>query len=422
MNSPYYTDLSFSEILKRLPRGLRLSYSGRWIYCPQSAVFTSLLTDLQNSENWDAYNLEGTYAHRVVEIALLERIDPIDFVGETMKCEIDPDTFLARHHKFKVTPDMGSYCSDYYNFVLQTADENEGEIIVEESVETSVAGKKLGGTPDVQIVGHRLIHTIDFKYGRWKVNVEDHRGPNKQTAGYNFCRQEMLGQCLDVKTTIYQPRVGYDPVASSFVLEGPKFHSEASELFTNAVRRVINSVERPMYYVHNDFCKWCPGLMYCRAIQSEFEMFEHRLNKDLNEISPQLLSERLRIAGAVEEYCKELKRHGKDRIIVEDEKVPGFHVIRKTRHSYKWKNEKKVEEDLDLLLGDEAYVETKKKLISPNQAKGKGLSKYVQKNTIRVEAGVSYDLVQYNGSVQGAKKQFADLLTEDDDTKIFEGL
>lgn len=175
---------------------LGASSAERWINCPGSVALCAAAPEQPESP----YAKEGTVAHRVAELCLLEVKNPPFYVGK----EILGVT---------VTRDMSKAVQVYIDHVRSVKSEG-GELRVEQKVHLKDFDDELFGTNDAA-VEHRqegVLHAFDYKHGAGvPVVVED----NPQLKYYALGALMAAGGGFDrVVLHVVQPRcsVGGDPV------------------------------------------------------------------------------------------------------------------------------------------------------------------------------------------------------------------
>ena len=175
-----------------------------------------------------------------------------------------------------------------------------------------------------------------------------------------------------------------EPVVLSLYRKKPKFQKEVKE------RKMEKEFSHNMpYYVVVD---------------------NENYKNNIKKLTPLQASELLKKSESIIDYCVSLKEYCKDQAVLEGAKFDGFEIKETTRNTRVWKDKEKAEQDLTMLLGDEAYEQSEKKLISPHKAEQKGLRSFVSKNVVSFVSSRKEELAPTSASSKGALSQFSDSL------------
>lgn len=133
----------------------RVGASGlsRTLRCPGSVYLSELVEDTRDNEA----AAEGTAAHRVAEMCLEFGLDPIDYLGHTLK---------ADGFEFEVTHEMVNALTPGIEWVRERAEAKDAELVVEMTVEAGDEMPGQFGTLDSGIITPKLIIIRDLKYGK----------------------------------------------------------------------------------------------------------------------------------------------------------------------------------------------------------------------------------------------------------------
>lgn len=183
------------------------SAAKRWLTCPGSI---RLIDKLEVEDRSSKYAAEGTVAHEICELCLLENKSPVEFLGEVRE---------ADGFKFKVNQNMVDACNvyvDYINDYILDA-EISADVNVKVEVEVRCSLKELGipgldgGTSDCVLTckEQTFIDVIDYKHGSG-VAVEAENNPQAmQYALGALLKLQSEGEDISdyqVNITIIQPR------------------------------------------------------------------------------------------------------------------------------------------------------------------------------------------------------------------------
>lgn len=232
------------------------SSASRWLSCTASA---GLIATIPVKDTPSAAAREGTLAHELAEIRLLFSYDKIS--GEELDKRIIAwrDSCDAEGLSEDSISDMRRRIDGYLWQIAEYMQQYEGsEIEVEQRVDTGVPTS--WGTADVIIHSPDVIHVVDLKYGRGRVEAED----NPQLKLYALGALDKFGDIMDplkVRATIFQPRIGN----TSTVEYTPDELREWREV--EAIPRASEALtgENAVFAPSESACRFCPAAGICRA-------------------------------------------------------------------------------------------------------------------------------------------------------------
>lgn len=219
------------------------SGSERWFNCPGSV---ELQEGIPRKDN--AWSLEGTHAHEVLEQLLR---DTITSGGLDKYSLVTPVLVNA-------PCEMLSYGLSAVRFIWEVHQKHPGsEILVEDRVYLKFIHPEMFGTFDAAVLDHfGTLHVFDYKYGVGAVSPIE----NLQEIFYSIgLAHQYDWNFKRVRLWIIQPRVrGYD---------GPTFWEiSITELraYVDQFRRAIRRVARePKAYAEGPWCHWCSAKGVC---------------------------------------------------------------------------------------------------------------------------------------------------------------
>ena len=321
----------------------------RWATCPASVKLSEGLPNPSSP-----YAAEGTIAHELCEIFLLDRtIVPESMIGKN----IEP------HPEIEITQNMIDAVMIYVNYV-----EKEGknkDVSLEERVTLDHIDGELYGTNDCVIYEEfGELHVIDYKHGQgYAVEARE----NKQLLYY----ASGAGAGLDynsVRLTIVQPRCDHpDGPIRSWVTTPDRIKQFESEL-KSAVAETRKK-EAP-FKPSDKGCKWCLAKAICPALKSKAlvmakdqfaEVVElpkpHAMTKE--EISKTLKNSSLikSWVESVEKYAKVAAESGVE--------LEGYKLV-KAKKNRKWTDESALVEEFGDLF-DDSDLYAPRKLRTPAQ-------------------------------------------------------
>lgn len=343
------------------------SSAARWMTCPGSVELCKKAPPQEQS----SYALEGTAAHELSELCLVNKAEPSSFIGEKMKCGLE------------VTEEMAEAVSVYVNTVEEYQRNGKYIRLTEAKFDLSCIYPGLFGTSDCVLVSSDLTSLVvfDYKHGAGKaVDVVE----NKQLLYYalgaiSYCHvvKEWVddptifgwGEKLKhIELVIVQPRCRHkDGEVRSWTVDSRRLNEFADELKAAAVR--TEAKDAPLD--PGSHCRWCPAMGVCPAIGKQaLELAQ----ADFSAVPPSfpapdtLAIERvgqiLSFSDLFSDWIKAVEAYALS-LLEQGVEVPGFKLVKK-RANRAWQSEDVAADKLGLLLSD-SQIWTKK-LISPAQA------------------------------------------------------
>ena len=235
------------------------SSAERWFACPGSI---SLSKDVNYVVTKPA--VEGTLLHQISEMKLKDRLDGD---GISLKSYWLGKVEKVEDFEIEVDEEMIDCAEAYVDFVQQKTKKKKGKLLIEEQVTLEEINPRCWGTADALILANKHISVIDFKSGRYPVEVEH----NKQLKIYGLGALARYGSedtVLDL--TIVQPRAKHKDgsirtttiKAQDLVLWG-----------FNELKSACDSCEEenPKFNFGNH-CRFCPAKDKCDTYKS----FQHK--------------------------------------------------------------------------------------------------------------------------------------------------
>jgi hypothetical protein len=320
------------------------SSAHRWLHCPGSVALEATCPD-ESSDFAD----EGTAAHELAAMALLDGYDATDDIG---------DTILVNGNGWKVTDDMAGHVQKYLDYVRAIG----GELMVEQrlSIEAITGEPGAKGTSDAVILAGDELVIIDLKYGRGvKVDAEN----NEQLQIYALAALnefDFIGDFKRVRMVIVQPRLDHidewDCTVEALRVFGEDVRVKAHRCFA-ALESHGNYKELHEKYLApgNDQCRFCKAKAICPTLT------EHVLSTvaddfvDTTEpVAPQLehaaerafdnatLGNLLGAVDLIEAWCKAIRAKAESELLA-GRAVPGFKLVEGRRGARRWADDKEVE-------------------------------------------------------------------------------
>lgn len=228
------------------------SSSERWLTCTPSAQL-----EAKEPYKTSVYADEGTLAHRLCELIILHKL------GRTLEKAFHRDLKEIEAHEL-YTGEMYDYCDGFAVYVLELFNSIPGAIIfTEDRVDLSRWVPGGFGTVDIRIIGGRLLHIVDFKYGKGvPVFAED----NSQLKLYALGAYEEMSHLYKIDTVrmhIYQPRI--DSITSHEMGAADLLQWANDVLVPGAAKANAGEGE----FVPGDHCQFCRIKHKCKALASK---------------------------------------------------------------------------------------------------------------------------------------------------------
>lgn len=331
---------------------LGASSAHRWLTCPGS-----IRLSIGQPNESSIFAAEGTAAHELCEMALRQKKDAIDFLGEEI---------ITGNHKFEVTEEMAEAVQVYVDTIR--ADFEEGDILfIEHRFDLSNVFEGMFGTNDAGLYKRDgSLKVYDYKHGKgYAVEVEN----NPQLAYYGIGLMNVPSlkgaSITSVELVIVQPRAPHK--------DGPvrRWMTDAIHLldFMAELREGAAATEDPdAPLLAGGHCKFCPAAGICPAlrqvaIDDAQAEFVDTVPQDLDEATIARLLEK---CGLIEDGLRAIRKEAYSRMCG-GAKVPGWKIVAK-RATRKWMGEPdEVSGKLTMLFDLEEQDVVERKLRSPAQ-------------------------------------------------------
>ena len=237
---------------------LSASKAHRWIECPGSI---RLEEQLEPSNHESSFAREGTLAHEYAAKALYLRLT-------SNAPSVDTATIL---HAVEVPFDMQFAVGMYIEHVLQQA----GQGMIRYGIEAKVLFDDIVpggfGTCDAWVFNEhtRVLHVVDFKYGRG-VSVSADNNPQLELYAYGIAnRLDITGVPVEnIQMWIVQPRVANGDQISVWTTNLPTLNFMAE-----TIAKAAEDTQKPdaPLVPGESQCRWCPAKLICPALNGIVE-------------------------------------------------------------------------------------------------------------------------------------------------------
>jgi phage protein len=246
-----------------------LSASGayRWLKCPGSARLEDKFEDEPS-----VYAAEGTLAHEIAELKIVKHFT----------ADLRPSEFKKRINELKknelYSAEMDRYTNEYRDYIndIYLSFESKPFFLAEQRVDFSSYVPEGFGTVDCTLVGDKVIHIFDLKYGKGVPVTAENNPQGMLYALGTYLEQSAIDEIEKVVIHIIQPRIKN---TSSFEISSEELLEWAES---------IKDVAQKAYKGSNEFhvgehCGFCKANGNCRK-QAEKYM-------DIEVIDPALLTD-----------------------------------------------------------------------------------------------------------------------------------
>lgn len=259
-----------------------LSASGahRWLYCTPSAKLEEQFPDTTSEAA-----KEGTLAHELGEMKVRNYFYAADFGKRKLTAGINK---LKKEELWQ--DEMMGYTDEYLDYIKSVAlgMKIEPHVVIEKRVDLSAYVYEGFGTADCILIGGKILHVIDFKYGKSPDGRVEAEG-NPQLALYALGAYEaykVLYPIEEIKLSIVQPRLpdGISEWGCSLteLLAWGKYVRERANL---AIKGEGSFAPGPRT------CKYCRARGRCRARGEE--NVKLAFSQDLGKLPPLITADQM---------------------------------------------------------------------------------------------------------------------------------
>ncbi len=365
------------------------SSSYRWLVCTGSVkAIESLPTTLQQGKN--SYGArEGTVAHALCEMGLKKQ--NISFQLDKSIDNIPVTTEMLDYVKMYI-----KYCNKTHKTYIKKYGKSNVSMYVERKQEMSkhFQGESIGGTADcLFVVKGKFIHVVDFKYGKFLVEVENNTQlmlyglPSIIGKSKKYCKENFPF----VKLTIVQPRAYHkNGIIRTTNIKSTKLLRWAKHVVKPSIKQAVSgdSILTP----GEKQCLWCLKSGDCKA-QSDFivRTAQHEFSAEIlkkpikidgltnKQIHTILSNKRMIInwlssvehhatskleqGGKLKKYYKLVAKNAHRKFTVCDERLKGFMIAHGVETELLYEGKRKSPNQLEQVLKSKVGVERAKKLM-----------------------------------------------------------
>lgn len=325
----------------------------KWSRCPGSAL---LEKDLPETSS--AYADEGTDAHELAAMCIIDGKDAEAYIGRIMGKGTAVDAEMAEHVQV------------YIDLVRQLHDNGANPLMVEQRVPVGAFTGEDGaeGTSDAVIYqelpdGSYEVIVVDLKYGRGVlVDAEE----NGQLMLYALGAVELASSIVDVscaRLMISQPRASKAPSEWPVKLEELNKFAARTALTGKAALKMRSGELEPVFNPGAKQCKFCKAKASCPALTG---LVMEEIKVVPAEVSNDDLGAHLNNVDLIREWCNAIEAKAESELH-RGNPVAGYKLVQGKRGNRAWTNEAEAEAILKSmrLKTEQMY---KMKLISPTDA------------------------------------------------------
>lgn len=237
-----------------------LSASGayRWLNCPGSARLEDKFEDEPS-----VYAAEGTLAHEIAELKIIKHFTT----------DLRPSEFKKRINELKknelYSAEMDRYTNEYRDYIndIYLSFESKPFFLAEQKVDFSSYVPEGFGTVDCTLVGDKVIHIFDLKYGKGVPVTAENNPQGMLYALGTYLEQSAIDEIEKIVIHIIQPRIKN---TSSFEISSEDLLEWAES---------IKGIAQKAYEGSNEFhvgehCGFCKANGNCRKQAEKYMNIE----------------------------------------------------------------------------------------------------------------------------------------------------
>lgn len=403
------------------------SSAHRVIDCPASLRQEAVHEDVVRE-----YTAEGTLAHDLASMAMVDGVDIDEKVGKVFEVPGSGDEVF----KITVTQEMVDYVKGYLAYIAEIGEGADvimgeqrvryGPLVFDGDVEVPLYDQQAGwygvkrmspedvgfGRLDAAAVftTRRRIKIVDLKYGYTRVWAEDNEQGMLYALGVLF-ELSWMGEFDEIEIIIYQPRVDVDNPANHWVVSVADLMAFAAK-FREAALDAMHSPE-PAFNPSTKACQFCNARTMCPArkdmvlgavggdpaLAADFDdLTPETVVQALDQAAPDWLGSAMDKVDMIEDWCKDIRAETERRLL-QSHPVPGWKLVEGRMGNRAWADEATAEKAMKglRLKVEEMY---KKVLISPpaaekvlkaDKAKWAKLQKYITRSPGRPSVAPASD-------------------------------
>ena len=347
------------------------SSASRWLNCPGSVKLSETVPPQPSS----VYAQEGTAAHKLGELCLMNNSNPSDYA--------DQEITLDDGSKYFVNGDMVEAVTVYVDYVRSRA--KLGELFIETRFSLAFVHDEMFGTNDACVFSDMLgmLEVIDYKHGAGiAVSPEE----NTQLAYYGLgaANVQDLHPDSQIKLTIVQPRAAGEPIKSWVTTVG------YLDKFAKTLKKGVKACEaKNPKLKEGEWCRFCPAQAVCPQLEKKaLEVAKAEFSGEAivlpepNDLSIVDIKRVLDFSGVLSSWLKAVESYAFNEL-ERGQSIEGYKLVKK-RANRKWIDDedmivRKLRDAMGVHPGDTGIglIYSELKLKSPAQ-----VEKLIDKNLV----------------------------------------
>lgn len=357
---------------------LGASSAYRWMNCPGSV---QLIESLPFKPQSSVYAQEGTNAHKLAELCLANRVEPMDFIGVE---EVNSETGEVSI----VSEDMAQAVQIYTDYIRNRINLG-GDLTIEVKFDLSHIFAGMFGTSDAVLNFDFLgeLEVVDYKHGAG-IAIDPEENPQLKYYALGAVSTLNVNPETKVRLTIVQPRTMGAPIKTwiTSVSDLLDFSDQLKEAATK-------TKEKNAPLAVGDWCKFCNASPICpqmkkRSLEIARAAFDDKkqiILPQVNSLRVPELKEILDFSDILSKWLESVNGYALE-LADRGTRILGYKLVAKRAHR-KWRDENETKEILSK-LGIE--YRTEPKLKSPAQIEAMKVEKsVVSKLTVIPDNGVT---------------------------------
>lgn len=289
------------------------SAAHRWISCTPS-----IKLEEQFPESTSEYAEEGTTAHKLGEVLILEalkRKSPLWVVDQIQAVK------ATKYY----SKELQRYAEEYRDYVLEQyatalSYDKQAKLFIEYKLDLSSVIPGSFGTGDVVIVSNNELHLIDLKYGKG-VPVDAEENPQQMLYAKGAIDDfSLIYDIVRVIITIYQPRINN---SNSWLTTAKHINNWVEEVAAPAAKRAFEGLGE---FNAGHHCQFCRAKPMCKAFADYNLEIAREEFTDPDLLSPEEVSEILLKASIFTGWIKAVKDYAKEQAL-KGAKWPGMKLV-----------------------------------------------------------------------------------------------
>lgn len=319
------------------------SAAHRWMRCPASVPLSTIAEDTSS-----IYADEGTAAHELASIVLVNGSKTSDYIGRTFK---------INNNEFLVDADMSNYVQLYVDYIRK----QPGMLLgIEESIDISqvTSEENAKGTADAVICNAGELIIVDLKFGRGR---QVYAQGNEQLQIYALGvieKYNLMFEFKNVRMVIVQPRLNHIDEWVCSVQHLNEFKRDVQKAAKKCQEAVIYfkkhvGLPSEFFSPSNNACVFCKAKATCQSlaefvtstVANQFVDLDQPIRPQmqiqkalLHELDNDTLGNMMSSIDLIEDWCKAVRAKVESELLF-GKSVAGFKLVQGRRGNRSWQDE-----------------------------------------------------------------------------------